>query len=143
VDIEKIQHPGGRRTEDRIVVDRFESVQMSIRGVPALYHFRVWNLSSRGLCIVVQQRSSLLRHLRCGQELQMGYFSAGGSRVIRELTTRISHITPQEEGRFRGHCLVGLLILEDSRRSGEKSLAVDGKPGETRPSQWEGEESET
>ncbi len=141
--MEKDQFSGSRRTENRFIADQIDSVQLAIQGVPALYHFRVWNLSTRGLCIVVQQSSTLLRHLRSGQELRMSYYSAQGVRNARELNTRISHITPQTEGRFRGHCLVGLMILEDSRLAGgaDSSGPAWSEPIAPLPEEGEGKES--
>jgi hypothetical protein len=102
----------GRRTEARTTIDELYSVQLSIRGVPALYQFRIWNLSNRGLCIVMQHTCAILGRISAGDVMPMTYYPPRAADAARNLVTRISHITPQEEGRFRGYCLVGLEILD-------------------------------
>lgn len=102
----------GRRSETRTVIDQFYSVHLAVQGVPELYQFRIWNLSNRGMCIVMQQTCAILGHIAAGDIMPMTYYPPKAKEVTRSLVTRISHITPQDEGRFRGHCLVGLEIID-------------------------------
>jgi len=45
----------------------------------------------------------------------MKYYSSDASLPPENLTTQIKHVTKEEEGRFQGHYLVGLFILENQK----------------------------
>jgi hypothetical protein len=101
-----------RRAEARVEVDQFYSVELSVSGAEFLYQFKIWNLSDHGVCVVVRDDSDLLNHLKVGNILEMKYCPVDLSDATVQLKTEIKHITKQEEGRFKGHTLVGLFILE-------------------------------
>jgi hypothetical protein len=101
-----------RRTEARVEIDQFYSVELSVPGVDFVYQFKIWNLSDHGVCVVVRQDSDLLNHLEVGNILEMNYCPADMSDATIQLKTEIRHITKPNEGRFKGHVLVGLLILQ-------------------------------
>jgi len=82
-----------RRSEARARIDEYYSVEFFVPGSAFIYQFRIWNLSSHGICLVVKASSDVLKHLK-------------------DLKTKIKHITKQEEGRFTGHALVGLFTLK-------------------------------
>ncbi len=100
-----------RRSEKRHPADLFHSVQMTVPGLPNLYMFKIWNISSKGMCILVKHDSAILKHLKVGDELEMTYFTEGPSATAESLKTRIEHITRNNSGRFEGHYLVGLSII--------------------------------
>lgn len=68
----------------------------------------------------VNDRSEALKHLKVGQVLNMtcNPEEPDGSSINME--TEIRHITPMQEGRFKGHTLVGLLIKSGSSMKPEK-----------------------
>lgn len=101
-----------KRHEPRTKVDQYDSVELSIPDASLRYQFRIWNLSSRGICIVVKKDSDLLKHLEVGNILNMKYYPADLSDPTEYLKTQIKHITKGKRGRFRNHVLVGLFILE-------------------------------
>lgn len=101
-----------KRREPRTEVDQYYSVELSIADASLSYQFRIWNLSSRGICIVVKKDSDLLKHLKVGNILNMKYYPTDSSCPKEYLKTQIKHITKDKEGRFRNHALVGLFILE-------------------------------
>lgn len=101
-----------KRSEARNPVDGFYSVQFSIDGSPFLYQFKIWDLSAKGMCVLVRENSEILEHLQVGQVLRMRYYRPDSSLPGEDLETEIRHITQAQEGRFRGHALVGLLVLE-------------------------------
>jgi hypothetical protein len=45
--------------------------------------------------------------------LRMKYYSSNSGCHAEYLNTQIKDITKNDQGRFKGHCLVGLQILED------------------------------
>ncbi len=101
-----------KRYESRTEVDKYYSVELSIPDASLRYQFKIWNLSSRGICIVVKEDSDLLKHLEVGNILKMKYYPTDSSCPAEHLKTQIKHITKDKEGRFRNHVLVGLFILE-------------------------------
>ena len=101
-----------KRSEPRTILDRYYSVEFSLSGVEFLYQFKIWNLSQKGICVVVKEGSEILNHLKVGDVLDMKYYSTESSGATKQLKTEIRHITQDEEGRFKGHYLVGLSILE-------------------------------
>jgi hypothetical protein len=101
-----------RRAEPRTEVDKYYSVELSVPGTEFVYQFKIWNLSEQGLCVVVKDDSDLLKHLTVGSVLEMQYYPVDVESPTVRIKTEIKHITKQEEGRFSGHVLVGLLVLE-------------------------------
>ena len=101
-----------KRHEPRTEPDQYYSVELSIPDAGLRYQFKIWNLSSRGVCIVVKEDSDLLKHLEVGNILNMKYYSTDSPYPTEHMKTQIKHITKDKQGRFRNHFLVGLFILE-------------------------------
>ena len=106
-----------RRAAPRTVLEEFQSVQFSVQDLPYLYQFKIRDVSSQGLCILVRQDSNILPHLVVGNILEMEYQKTPSTEHGQVFQTRISHVTHQDQGRFRGHSLVGLKVV-DTRKSG-------------------------
>lgn len=102
-----------RRLETRTACDRYYSVDFSFENESFLYQFKIWNLSSKGACLLVKEDSSVLDHLKVGDIVNMRYSRADSSEAGEYMKTEIRHITTHKEGRFKGHCLVGISILGD------------------------------
>ena len=102
-----------RRSEERTLVDRFFSVEFSKKGLDDIYQFKIWNISSKGICILVKEDSALMGYLKVGDVLDMKYYPLDESGPIQRSKTEITHITKDSEGRFKGHFLVGLSILKE------------------------------
>ncbi len=107
--------PEERRSVPRRIIDQYHSVEFSIRECAYLYQFKIWDMSSKGLCVLVKEDSDLLNHLNVGEILDLKYYTTDPSRPIEHLKTQIKHITKDEQGRFKGLYLVGLSILEGQK----------------------------
>jgi hypothetical protein len=101
-----------KRREPRSIIDEFYSLELILPSVTFIYQFRIWNLSSGGVCIVVKDDSEVLKHLRVGDTLEMKYYPTDKSTLPEHLKTEIRHVTKDEHERFAGHTLVGLKIKE-------------------------------
>lgn len=99
-----------RRSEHRSIDQRYYSVQFTTEGLGNFYQFKLWNVSPKGMCILVKEDSAVLEHLVVGDTIDMTYYLTDGSGESERLRTEIKHITRNDNGRFRGHCLVGLAI---------------------------------
>jgi hypothetical protein len=101
-----------RRSEKRQSPQRYYSVQFTPLGMDSFYQFKLWNISTRGMCILVKEDSVVLKRLKVSQVIEMMYNIADSPGAGKVLKTRIIHVTRQDDGRFKGHYLVGLEILE-------------------------------
>lgn len=106
-----------RRSEPRTVIDRYYSVDFSIGNESFLYQFKIWDLSSKGICLLVKEDSPVLNHVKVGDLVDMRYYEADSSQPGEYLKTKIVHMTKDEEGRFKGHYLIGISILEKPESS--------------------------
>lgn len=100
-----------RRGETRTKIDEVYTIELAHANLP-FYMFKIWNLSSRGTCIVVRDDSEVLKQVKIGDVLEMKYYKTDSSSQPERLETEIKHITKDEGGRFKNHTLVGLQILE-------------------------------
>ena len=104
-----------RRSEPRDYIDEYYSVEFSITENPYTYQFKIWNLSAKGMCVLVRKDSGILDHLKVGDILNMKYYKADSNPKhiskpsIGHVKTQIRHITERDQK----HCFVGLLILEN------------------------------
>jgi hypothetical protein len=103
-----------RRSEVRTRVDKYLSVEFSKKGVGSVYQFKIWNISSKGMCILVREDSRIMNFLSVGEIFDMKYYPVEGSSPAEYSKTEITHITKDDHGRFKGHYLVGLSILKSS-----------------------------
>ena len=101
-----------RRSEARSLAEKYYSVQFTAKGLSSFYQFKLWNISASGLCILVKEDSEILPHLKIHDVIEMTYYLADGQGANEMLQTQIKHITKNEDGRFQGHYLIGLSILD-------------------------------
>jgi hypothetical protein len=102
-----------KRSESRSVIDRYYSVEFSVRDSAYVYQFKIWDISPKGICVLVKEDSDLLNYLRVGEILDLKYYTADASKPTEYLKTEIKHITKDDTGRFKELYLVGLSILEN------------------------------
>ncbi len=100
-----------RRSEVRAEDERYYSVQFTAEGLASFYQFKLWNISKKGMCILVKEGSRVLEHIKVGETIEMTYYLTDSQGAHENLRTEIKHITKNEKGRFQGHYMVGLSIL--------------------------------
>jgi hypothetical protein len=100
-----------RRSEPRSIIDQYYSVEFSIRDCPFTYQYKIWDISPKGICVLVKDDSDLLNYLKVGDILNLKYYTTDTAKPIEFLKTEIRHITKDEAGHFKGLFLVGLSIL--------------------------------
>ena len=101
-----------KRSEPRKILDQYYSVEFSISKMLPVYQFKVRDVSPSGIGILLNEGSAVLDHLEVGNVLEMKYNPSNSSDLPEYLKTEIRHITKIDEGKYRGHYLVGMLILE-------------------------------
>lgn len=113
-----------RRSEPRNVLELSSSVEIDLGRPIPIFQFKLRDLSSNGACVLVKEGSSMLSNIEIGRTLKMKYSSAEAPKSIEFLKAEIKHITKQDEGRFKGHYLVGLSIVDKQLFISEKSEEV-------------------
>ena len=58
-------------------------------------------------------KRQVLKHLKAGDVIDMKYYLSESMGTTEALKTEIRHVTKNADNRFKGHCQVGLLILEE------------------------------
>lgn len=106
-----------RRSEPRSIIDQFYSVEFLLPECKFVYQYKIWNIASSGICVLIREDSDLLSHLKVGDVLRLKYYTDEASKPAKFLRTEIRHITRDESGRFKGVYLVGLSILENQEAS--------------------------
>jgi len=100
-----------KRLEPRATKLSNHRAEFKFTGVP-VYQLKVRDLSAKGAGIVARTDSNFLKMIQIGQELGVNLIShgefAGPSGYYK---SRIEHVSKLKEGRFRGHMVVGLSLL--------------------------------
>ena len=100
-----------RRAKHRRTQLRNYRVEIKLVGAP-IYQFRVNDVSSDGAGILIKEDSKFLNLIEVGQIVDADFISPDGTDPIGEHKTEVRHITKPNEGKNKGHFLVGLKILE-------------------------------
>lgn len=101
-------HDGGQKGR----TDQYYSAEFFVEGAEVLYQFKIWEAASSLLNVLVNENSQLLPRLKVGDTLDVKYYSNGSGYPSTYRKSAIKHITRSDEGRLKGHFLVGLEILE-------------------------------
>lgn len=86
-------------------------IEIKLIGEP-IYQFRVTDVSSHGAGILIKEDSDFLGMIEVGQVVDADFISPDGTDPAGIHSVEIKHITKPSKGNNKGHCLVGLLILE-------------------------------
>ncbi|MDH3357574.1 MAG: PilZ domain-containing protein [Desulfobacteraceae bacterium] len=101
-----------RRPESRTILDRYYSVEFRLQDTGNVYQFKLRDMSSKGLGILVNKDSAVLKHLKVEDTVDMKYIPPESAGSSESLKTQIAHITQKDEDPFKGHFLIGLIITE-------------------------------
>jgi hypothetical protein len=101
-----------KRAKPRFPADQFYSVEIAIPDLIGRYKFKLRDISTSGIGIIVKDDSLLLNHLKIGNILNLLFSPPSRTAVPEMLKTRIAHITKCETGRYKGHHIVGFSLIE-------------------------------
>jgi len=100
-----------KRAESRGAPKGFHGASIKLVGVP-LYQFKLKDSSENGASILVKEDSFMLNYLEVGQTLKINFSADLESDHNGDFEIKIVHITKVEKGRYKGHYLVGVRILD-------------------------------
>ena len=94
-----------------VFVGRFYSVEFGVDGIKYPYQFKLWNGCSGASFVIVKENSKIIKRLHAGDVFNMKYQSLDSNSPSEFIDTEITDIIREDEGRFKGHYLVELSIL--------------------------------
>jgi hypothetical protein len=97
-----------------IGTDDYYSAEFVLDGLDVSYQFRIWEKAPKAVSVLVKENSGILQLLKVGDLLNVKYYSSRSAYPSERQRTAVRHITWNDEGRLRGHYLVGLEILENA-----------------------------
>ncbi len=89
---------------------KYHSVEFSVEGFEYAHQFRIWNSEPASMFVLVKQGSLLLQRLKVGDTMKMKYYTRDSLPQAEYMDTKICQISKEDQGRFRGHCLIGLAV---------------------------------
>ena len=102
-----------KRSECRKTVEQYHSVEILIEGLDLPYQFKLWDVTSQSMSVLVKEGSSVLPFLKVGDILEAKYYSFNSIYPSKNVHTAIRHITKNDQGRLKGHYLIGLKIVKE------------------------------
>ena len=91
----------------------YSCVEFHVRNMGAVYQSKIWKIPLKGLFFLVKEGSSVLARLRTGDEIKARYTPVNRRIPGNFVKTKIRYIIQEQTGRFKGHYLVGLAMLEE------------------------------
>jgi hypothetical protein len=101
-----------KRTTKRVVPTGLNIAEIKLTGIP-LYQFKLKDISDKGASILVKENSGMIKHLEVGQSLEIKLQSDSRADLNGYFEAQIKHITKIEDGRYKGHYLIGVHILTE------------------------------
>jgi len=89
---------------------KYYSVEFSVNGSYFAHQFKLRNLTTSSIGVLVNENSEIVDLLRVGDVVKMKYYPKDSFLPPDLLDTEILHITKERQGRFNGHYLIGLAI---------------------------------
>ena len=100
-----------RRAKHQRTQLRNYRVEIKLTHAP-IYQFRVNDVNPDGAGILIKEDSKFLSMIEVGQIVDAYFISPKGTDPTGNHKVEIRHITKPNEGKNKGHFLVGLKILE-------------------------------
>ena len=93
--------------------DTFYSVEFRAEKADFMYQFKIWKIPAVPNFVLIKEGSDIINCIHSGDILIMTYYSYDLSQPKQQLPTQILNIRKQDVGRFRGHYMVSLGIIEN------------------------------
>lgn len=108
--VSRQEESAGRQSD----AQTFYHVQFSIDGIAGIYLFRIRSNEPNQPYILVREDSELLAHINEGDVLSVAYCQSNAVHDATTIPTKIESISPDDDGRFKGHQVVGLVPIESA-----------------------------
>ena len=93
--------------------DSFYSVEFRVEKAEFMYQFKIWKIPAAPNFVLIKEGSDIINWIHPGDILSMTYYSDDHTKPKQQLSTQILNVCRQDVGRFRGHYMVTLGIIEN------------------------------
>jgi hypothetical protein len=101
-----------KRSEPKKVVHKYLSVEFITSDFIPAHLFIIYNVAPTGIGIIAKEGSAALKSLKAGRIMEAKFTLSEVRGEFENCKVEIRHITKDDRGRFKGHYLIGLSILE-------------------------------
>lgn len=109
--INHYQNGKDRRAVKRLSTGSTSTAEIKLSAVP-VHQLKLRDSSLHGACLLIKKESAVIKHLAIDQMLTVRFQSAERSNSTGVFKIEIKHITEAKSGRYQGHYLVGVKIIE-------------------------------
>lgn len=113
--VKRTSHARRKSNCPGVGTDDYYSAEFVVDGLEVSYQFKIWEKAPRAVSVLVKENSDILQQLKVGDTLDVKYYSMTSAYPSEWQRTAVRHITLNDEGRLKGHYLVGLEILGNAR----------------------------
>lgn len=96
----------------RIRFEKLRSVELFIDEFNRIYQFKLWGNALTSMFVLVKEGSEILDLLNVGEIFSMNYSGQENGQPAETLETRIKYINKVDQGRFKGHYITGLALMQ-------------------------------
>lgn len=93
-------------------LEKLKSVEFFIDELNRIYQFKVWGNTLTSMFVLVREDSEIVDRIGVGEVYEMKYYSFDESRPVKNLNTKIKYFDKIDQGRFKGHYLTGLAVVQ-------------------------------
>jgi len=110
IEIEK--RKGANPYVPQVSMKQYHSVEFSVDGLYFLYQFKIQNLTESSMGVLIRENSEIIGLLKVGDVIKMKYYHKDSFIPAALMDTEIKYINKENRGRFQGHYLIGLALLD-------------------------------
>lgn len=108
-------HARGKSYRPGVGTEDYYSAEFAVDGLEVSYQFKIWEKAPKAVSVLVKENSNILQLLKVGDTLKVKYYSMASAYPSEWQRTAVRHITLNDQGRLKGHYLVGLEIVENAK----------------------------
>jgi len=99
-------------TEKSVELGKLKSVEFFVDELNRIYQFKVWGNTLTSMFVLVREDSEIVNRIGVGEVYEMKYYSQDDSQPAKRLHTKIKYFDKIDQGRFKGHYLTGLAVVQ-------------------------------
>ncbi|MBW1898227.1 MAG: hypothetical protein JRI61_04120 [Deltaproteobacteria bacterium] len=93
-------------------LEKLKSVEFFIDELNRIYQFKVWGNTLTSMFVLVREDSEIVDRIGVGEVYEMKYYSFDESQPVKNFNTKIKYFDKIDQGRFKGHYLTGLAVVQ-------------------------------
>jgi hypothetical protein len=98
--------------EKSIGFEKLKSVEVFIDELNRIYQFKLWGNTLTSMFVLVREDSEIVDRIGVGEVYEMKYYNVDESQPVKNLNTKIKYFDKIDQGRFKGHYLTGLSVVQ-------------------------------